>query len=198
MINITLSFDKIKRILHKSLDFNTYILLKFIEAGELDEIGKYWTNTGYNIPDKLLEMTACGFVNIDNKLTKRGKETLQFIDNESISINFLELHKRLQEEMIKLTGKKQKTLQGRFPFLCNWKDLAENIAKVAKKYGELDAKKTEKVLISYVNRCFLAKFEHCQLVYYYLIKDGNSNFFTDYEGFEEKQEPKEYKTVVDI
>ena len=61
-------------------------------------------------------------------------------------------------------------------------------ATVTTSYNLEDEKKVKEVLISYVKRCVKARFEYVQTIGYYILKDGMSNFATDYENFESREE----------
>ena len=86
-------------------------------------------------------------------------------------------------------------LQGKYGFIPTGSDLKLRLQKIIKKYNLEDEKKVKEVLLSYVKRCVKARFEYVQTIGYYILKDGMSNFATDYENYENVGEEKDEKEI---
>lgn len=176
-----MKYELIKKILNSPISILDYLILEHIAnntAKEFIEDKKFRDSSLY-----FLKMKE--FVSDNNKLTLKGKELLEKLQEEDVSWDFYNnLHKNLQEKMISLTGKKQKMLQGKYAFLPNEKDLKLRLQKVIKEYQLNDLQKIEKVLLLYVEKCNKARFEYVSTIEYYLTKDKISKFVTDYENYE--------------
>lgn len=105
----------------------------------------------------------------------------------------MELHIKLQEKLVELTGKKQvrdKVRGGKLhSFLCNPLDLGKNLKKVIQLYKLKDADRTliEKTLFKHIEDCQKAD-SWFPLVYYYIFKEGKSQMVTDMETVTEVSE----------
>lgn len=172
----------LKKALENGISLETYCVLKIIEDGALYEFGI-----------DVSHYQVLGLVDDDRNLTEKAVNLLKFIEKEEKS-SYIAIHEALQNKLLQLTGRKQKVLQGKYSFLCNAKDLENRIIKVAKKYKLLNINKIEKCLVRYIEECHKKNFEYCQLIIYYIEKDGNSNLATDYLEFEETQE-QEFKST---
>lgn len=183
----------------KNYKFDVYVALKIVEDGSNYLFpNNYFTET-YN------NLKASGYIYSETQLTPKGKELLKEISGERVSkkVNndfYQQLHKKLQTELITLTGKKQKMINGKYPFLCNSTDLEYKLSKVIKKYKLEDKNKIEKLLLRYVYNCHKANFEMTAIVEYYIDKNNFSKLATDYENFSEKEEVKkeELKNTKDL
>lgn len=174
---------KIETIFKYNLDFNLYHTLIMIqEKSEYlnNPIVKHWIS--------LLEIKK--FVE-NNEITQLGIKVLKECGSFDKSINYLKLHKNLENELITLTGKKQKVLQGTYSFLPNVRDLQKKLDGIILKHKLKDTSKIEKVLIEYVKKCHKKSFDKVQLISYYIEKNGISNFVNDYNNFEEVKEKEE-------
>jgi len=129
-----------------------------------------------------------GYCNFQLELTKKGRELLESVQpSKKIDTNFYkELHKKLQNELFILTGKKQKVIGGKYSFLCNAFDLEHKLSRLIKKHQITDLKRIEKLLLKYIHTCYKADFKMVQLLEYYIEKSGTSKLMTDFESFEEK------------
>ena len=143
----------------------------------------------FKFSSQIFHLKENEYISNNNKLTLKGKQLLDELNQfEEKSDFYSQLHKSLQDELVNLTGKKQKMLQGKYGFIPTGSDLKLRLQKIIKKYNLEDEKKVKEVLISYVKRCVKARFEYVQTIGYYILKDGMSNFATDYENFESREE----------
>jgi hypothetical protein len=135
-----------------------------------------------------------GYLGLNNKLTPEGKNFIEFeigIPSYEQKVNsdfYVELHKKLQDRLIELTGKKQHVIQGKYSFLCNSKDIQKKLSKVITSYGLKDLNRVEKVLLNYVSKCVKARFDRVQLIEYFIMKDNVSALVTQYENYEDEEE----------
>jgi hypothetical protein len=112
-----------------------------------------------------------------------------------------ELHLKLQEKLVELTGKKQvrDKIKGgsSFSFLCNQLDLGKNLRKVVQLYKLKDSDRPliEKTLFHHMESCNKAQ-SWFPLVYYYIFKDGKSQLVTDMEGALEVSEDHNFNSEV--
>lgn len=186
-----MKYELISKILNSPITILDYLILEHIANNTAKEIIK--DNTFNKM---LLMLNLSGYISNNNKLTLKGKELLDQLQKEEVSTDFYSnLHKNLQEEMISLTGKKQKMLQGKYAFLLNEKDLKLRLQKVIKEYQLNDLQKVEKVLLLYVEKCNKARFEYTPTVEYYIWKDKTSRLATDYENYNEEEIVYEDNTV---
>lgn len=118
-------------------------------------------------------------------LTPKGKELFKV--SNKVDNFYVELHKKLQNKLIELTGSKQKTLNKKYSFLCNSQDLASKLSKVIKKYKLNNWNKVESLLLQHIINSYKANWEYVLLIEYYIEKNNSSKLATDYEGFEEKE-----------
>lgn len=142
-----------------------------------------------------------GYLGLNNKLTLEGKNLIEFeigIPNYEAKVTtdfYVELHKKLQDRLVELTGKKQNMLQGKYAFLCNVKDLQTKLSKVITKYSLKDLNRIEKILLNYVNKCVKARFDKVQLIEYFIMKDNISALATAYDNYEDIEEDTKITTT---
>ena len=149
-----------------------------------------------------------GYINFECKLTELGTSILNKCENNVNIINkkeinkFIELYKTLQNELVRLTGKKQIKANGAYTFLCNEVDLKNKLSKVIIKYKLKDWEKIKKLLLLHIQKAKKQNFDKVMLVGYYIEKNGNSTLASDYDGFaigeekiNENIQPKEIKTL---
>jgi hypothetical protein len=177
------NLDTCLKIIKNGLTFEEYIILCILQDGALDSIGNYQWD-----PIKLIQK---GYLFVGNKLTPKAEEMLKSIDYKP---NFVDLHKRLQNKLISIIGKKQVQCNGGYTFLCNSTDLQNRLSKVIKKYKLSDMKKVEDCLFRHIDSSKKKNFEYVQTMAYYIEKDGNSSLVTDYENFNENFEIKKQDT----
>lgn len=193
-----IDITELSKVASKFITVEQYIVLKIIEDGCL-----------YLFPNNLFAATivglkSSGYIYSETQLTPKGKELLKEISENKVSKkvdNFYTiLHKKLQTELTTLTGKNQKMINGKYPFLCNAVDLEYKLSKVIKKYKLEDKNKIEKLLLRYVYNCYKANFEMVQLIEYYIDKNNFSKLATDYDNYTEKEEVKkeELKNTKDL
>ncbi len=186
-----MKYELIKKILNSPITILDYLILEHIANNTAKEFVEDKDQTPFKgaIFGHLTWLKQEEYVSDNNKLTLKGKELLDQLQKEEINTDFYSnLHNNLQQKMISLTGKKQKMLQGKYGFIPNPKDLKLRLQKVIKEYQLNDIQKVEKVLLLYVKKCVKARFEYVQTIGYYILKDGMSNFATDYENFESREE----------
>jgi hypothetical protein len=184
-----------KLIKHPDISVVEYFLLLNIYYNQEEEFLK---DNSYN--RKFQNLRELGFLALNNKLTLEGKNLIEFeigksdflkkeeTVKEKIPENYFDnLHTKLQDKLYNLTGKKQNMLQGKYAFLCNKSDLQKRLAKVIKDYKLKDLDKIEKILLNYVTKCVVTRFDKVHLIQYFIIKDGNSILATIYENYEENE-----------
>lgn len=182
-------------ILDSPITVLDFILLESISNGtfeEFESIDKFYTHLQF--------LKTNEYVSNNNKLTLKGKELLVDLNKIDEKVDFYgQIHKSLQDELLNLTGKKQKMLQNKYGFIPTANDLKLRLQKVIKKYNLGDEKRVKEVLLSYIRRCVKARFEYVQTIGYYILKDGMSNFATDYENYIEiKQEEQDEFTGINV
>lgn len=174
--------------------------IKLEEIFYLERIG---AENNANINQGLLRK---GMIDENGKITSAGKELLLklggnepidarpiVVDNEGIN----SLHKKLEDVIVKYTGKKQARgdINGtKFSFLCGEADLIQQIQKVIVKYKLKDYSSIEAALLKYVDRACRTK-QYFPIVYYYISKDGQSKLVADLVDAKETEEIKEKKTA---
>ena len=185
-----IKLEDLQKIYKEGIDFSSFFKLVIAQKG-----GVYLFPSLDFTPEKLE-----GYLTFDLQLTKKGEDLLNKINGVSTKIDtnfYKELHKKLQNELFTLTGKKQKVIGGKYSFLCNSFDLENRLSKVVKKYNLEDLNKIEKLLIKYIYNCYKADFKMTPLIEYYIIKDNSSKLVTDYFNFEEKKEIQKEKKLID-
>ena len=194
-MEINLKFNTISKILNSNLTIDDYIILKSVENNKLTELLS-WKN--YD----LCNLQISGYLTIStNLLTDKSKNLIKEIESEVKMNKFEELHKSLQNKLLELTGKKQKVISGKYPFLCNVRDLENKLSKVITKYKLKDFVKIESILLSHIENSHKSGFKMVQLVEYFIEKDSKSVLATLYDGWEEPElekqvvEPKEIKDL---
>lgn len=137
-----------------------------------------------------------------NGITEKGKAILKEIEgnvSKKVDSKYTLLHKTLQDELVRLTSKKQAKANGEYTFLCNEIDLHNKLSKCMTKYKLKDWEKIEKLLILHVNKAYKQNFNKVLLVQYYIEKNGMSTLASDYENYSEidqkKQENNNYDGV---
>lgn len=122
-------------------------------------------------------------------LAQYKNEQLNTVVNLKSSNYYVELHTKLKNQLIKLTGKPQKKLKfsgnsKEYSFLCNPIVLENNIKKACEKFKMTDLTIIEDLLL-----------EHCKsnnrLMEYYIIKHDRikgviSDLYTDYTTYQKE------------
>ena len=124
-----------------------------------------------------------GMIDEKDGITQNGKNLLEFALNENVEDVVREakpkiedgiegLHKKLEDKLLELTGKKQmkaNILGKNFPFLCNSHDLEARIKKVMIKYKLSDFQQIENCLLGYIETCN-KRGKWFPILQYYIIK----------------------------
>lgn len=197
---MNISIITLSKGVEKGLNFEQIITLLIKEDGITYLFDKYeFQEQG---------LFLLGYLDAKGEITLKGKEFLKSIadKNELVSNKkdnwYEELHKKLENELVTLTKRKQKVIGGKYSFLCNSKDLEYKLSKTIKKYKLEDKVKVEKLLLKHIFNCYKANWEFAKLIEYYIEKSGISQLATDYSNFQEKEaevkqdiEPKEIKNL---
>lgn len=198
---------KEEKLLSEGLDFNILYVLQNIKNLPDNIKVRGWKELAVRkgLIDRTDSLTEKGFsivelfINKEEQPTVVQKEEKKQPNGLTFEQWCISLHSKLQLLLFQRTGKKQKTLYGGFPFLCNAKDLEGKLKTVINKYKITNLEKCEKVLINYVEKSIKTNFDKVKIIQYYIMKDGFSLFYTDYEQFEEEQmEQPTLKQGVDI
>jgi hypothetical protein len=131
-----------------------------------------------------------GLLTNTEELTTKSYEILKEIEgkNDTKGINYPLLHKKLQDELFKLTGERQYRVDGKYSFFPNLKDFTDKLKKVVLKYKLKDYNKIETILLNHIRKAVKANFKYIPLLGYYISKDSKSMLVDDYENFIEGQE----------
>lgn len=179
-----MNYKKIKKVLEGPITILDFLILENIA----NNLGDEFIND-LSLIAHVEFLRKEELISDNDKLTLKGKTLLEGYNKcESKSNNFFSsLHKKLQDKLVELTGKKQKMLQSKYGFIPNERDLTLRLQKVIKKYSLEDLEKVEKVLLSYIENSYKARFEYVSIMEYYILKNDSSRLATDYEGFVEEQ-----------
>lgn len=191
------NLDILLNLKKENITINKYILLKIIEDCSLSSFKEDYR-------EELVNLKLEGLINSELELTTKGMELLQSIEGKKTkSIDYDKLHLTLQNKLLSLTGKKQFMVGGKYAFLSNKLDFTNKLKGVISKYKLKDFNKLEKLLILHIEKAVKEKFQYISLMNYYISKDGKSQLYDDYEGYEENEketvkeqiEPKEIKNL---
>ena len=173
-----MKYELIKKILNSPITILDYLILEHVKENTFENFLE-----DVKFSSQIFHLKQNEYISNNNKLTLKGKQLLDELNQfEEKSDFYSQLHKSLQDELVNLTGKKQKILQGKYAFLPNEKDLKLRLQKVIKEYQLNDLQKVEKVLLLYVEKCNKARFEYTPTIEYYILKDKSSRLATDYEN----------------
>lgn len=183
-----MKYEKYKELLAAKYSLDVLWGLKFLKDGE-------------EIPENIKQgIKRKGWIDENNIITSLGEGMLGYLQEDGIKSSekiadspkedfFSELHKKLQDKLIELTGKKQKVISGKYSFLPNSTDLKIRLEKVIKKYHlEDELNKIEKVLLKHIEQSHKAGWQMVVLLDYYISKDNTSRMVTALEGKEEEEE----------
>lgn len=176
-----LNSQNIEKIFKEGLSIDAFTYLLLVRNGEVEKFKPFFNG----LPISLINR---GCIDPSGKLTPKGEGILNIIAGKKVtkkSNNYDTIFVALQEEIERLTGKKQKTdkIHGKsYSFLPNMVDFNDRFHKVVTKYKIDDLVKAEKVLINYINKCNKAN-NWFPVLEYYLFKDNQSRFATDYLNF---------------
>ena len=190
-----MKIEELLSIYKNNIDFNIFALLFIAQDGS----NYLFPNLDYK------SLKEQGLVDFECKLTKKGKEVLdKCLNDEKVSkkvdIGINQLFIACQDELLKLTGKKQKTSKienKSYSFLPNFIDFQDKLSKVVKRYKLEDSNKLKAVLLQYINKCHEAN-NWFPILEYYISKDNKSRLATDYENFEEQEKQIKKTGTIDI
>ena len=177
-------------ILSKGIDVNMFTVLLLIHEGN-----KFDDTSDIKVKSWLLLLTKHQLIDSNQLLTEKGEiyisEFKSVSSEKSDSFNFEiwceQLHAKLKERLIKLTGKGQKVAKIRtssYSFLCNVNDLSKKMKNFVKVYKVKDYAKIEKTLLAYIDKCHKQD-SWFPLIEYYIMKDGTSKLATDLESIDQ-------------
>jgi len=174
-----MKIEELLDIYRANVDFNMFALLYIVK----DQSNYLFPNLDYK------ELKEQGLVDFECKITKKGEEILNkcLKENEKVSNKidkYQELHKKLQDELIRLTNKSQVKANGGYTFLCNQVDLHNKLSKTIVKYKLKNWEKIEKLLILHINKAYKQNFDKVMLIQYYIEKNGNSTLASAYESYD--------------
>lgn len=133
--------------------------------------------------DKSLELMMDGYIFPGGTITKKGNDLVASIVEINNHETYEQLHKELQDRLLKLTGKKQVKANGGYTFLCNSIDLKNKLSKVIVKYKLSDWSKIKKLLLLHIDKAHKQRFDKVMLMQYYIEKNSSSTLASDYESF---------------
>lgn len=186
MINV----DKYKKILDSGLLLDHYYLLCNIrDGGEIPKSKRILgfinllNKKGFIEDDKLTDLAM---VLIDDSTTTTTTTDI-VTETENKQVDFIEwvkdLHLRLQDKLVELTGNKQ--VRGKigsvpYSFLPNPTDLGKVLSKVIVQYKLKDLGAIERCMFRHVERCN-SKNHWFPIMGYYILKNNQSLLVTDLE-----------------
>jgi len=186
-----MKYELIKKILNSPVTILDYLILEHIKENTFENFLE-----DAKFSSQIFHLKENEYISNNNKLTLKGKQLLDELNQfEEKGDFYSQLHKSLQDELVNLTGKKQKMLQGKYAFLPNEKDLKLRLQKVIKEYQLNDLQKVEKVLLLYVEKCNKSRFEYTPTIEYYIWKEKSSRLATDYDNYNEEDIIYEDNTV---
>jgi hypothetical protein len=193
MINI----EKYNKILSTGLLLDHFILLCNIKDKK-DSIKNKRIGGFYNL------LCKKGYIE-EGVVTEKGLElvgddavvlmkTIVTLDNTTKPLEefdyatwVIELHKKCQNKLLELTGKRQirDSINNKFyPFLPNSTDLGRALLRAITAYKLSDFDTMEKTILNYIEKCFKAK-SWFPILGYYIIKNNSSTMVTDMESIDE-------------
>lgn len=182
--------EKYKNLLDAGLSLDHYFLLynirnkiKIIENKRINGFKNLLIKKGYL--DKGGKITESG-----EKIVEKCKDIP--VTQQSLYQRVESLHKKIQDRLIELTGKKQvltsiKKGSKQYYFLEGPRVLESKISRVMKIYNFKDLDKIEKVIINYVETCHM-KNDWFPLLHYWILKDNVSQMMTAIDSMEDNEE----------
>ena len=177
------NLETLLKIKELGLSVRYYLLLKLVEDNALFNFREEYL-------DIIVDCKTQGFLTNTEELTTKSYEILKEIEgkNDTKGINYPLLHKKLQDELFRLTGERQYRVDGKYSFFPNLKDFTDKLKKVVLKYKLKDYNKIETILLNHIRKAVKANFKYIPLLGYYISKDSKSMLVDDYENFIEGQE----------
>lgn len=179
-----------KWVLAKGIDMNLMICLLLLQNAKLD-------TSDIKVKSWILLLKKHQLIAEDETITEKGElyiaefnANLQEIKKDSFNFDVWceQLHEKLRNKLLKLTGKSQVRATIRsssYSFLCNSKDLNKKLKSFIKIYKTNDYQKIEKTLLRYIETCHKSQ-SWFPLMEYYILKDSTSKLATDLETIEEE------------
>lgn len=180
-------------VLSKGIDINLMTCLLLIHEGN-----KLSNCSDIKVKSWMLLLKKHQLLTESEVVTEKGEIYISEYNNLSKNIvadsfNFdvwcEQLHEKLKERLLKLTGKSQKVSkirQASYSYLCNVKDLTKKLKGFVKVYNVKNYQKIEDGLLNYINKCHKED-SWFPLIEYYIMKDGTSKLATDFDIVIEKE-----------
>lgn len=193
--------EKYQNLLNQGLCLDHYYILVMLYNNQklpahkrIQGFANVLIKRGYLLEGNVLSDKALELIH-DDILTDIAISTTTTTTMNPSALDFndwvFDLHTKLQNKLVELTGKKQirdRVKGGKpFSFLCNPQDLTSQLKKVITKYKINDRPTIEATLIKHIENCYKAN-SWFPLVYYYIMKEGASQMVTDLESANEKEE----------
>ncbi len=97
-MEIVFNNEKIDQIFQKGLSPNSFLYLLYCKENNKEYIEKFEQHN----PDMVMSLIVSGNTTANNTLTEKGRLLIESIEgkvSKKIDINYVELHKKLQEEL---------------------------------------------------------------------------------------------------
>lgn len=201
-----ITVEKFIQIEEKGLTLDLYFLLCSIHSGEKPPETR--RNEGYinllvkkgYVKNGELTEEAVELVKDEMIIKAANQPVEEIVEKEPFDVWVKRLHKICEDEMIRLTGKKQmrQSINGGNPhsFMCRAEDMKERLLTVVKRYKllETDRGKVEQVMINHINSCHKAN-NWFPTIWNYIYKDKMSKLATDLSTLEDDKKPTKAKTA---
>lgn len=190
-----IDLEQYERILNNGLLLDHYLVLVHLKEGK--ELSKSKRVNGF-----INLLVKKGYIE-DGALSEKGMvflaegDVIQPLISSSVDkkdvVDFGlwvdQLHRRLQDKLVELTGNKQvrdKIDKKTYPFLPNPTDLGRTVYKAIVLYKLTDLVKIEKCLMLHIEKCHRAH-SWFPLMKYYIMKNGASDMITDMENIDDEE-----------
>lgn len=187
----------LKLLCDKLLTPNEFAILKILE----DNSEYMFKNVFWYTANKTRLITL-GYITADgNSLSEKGREFIKSVEKPKENTDLITVYKDLEKLMIKLTGKRNKIISGKYSFFMNERDFVDKLGKTMEKYKLNDISKVKKCLENHIANSVKAEFKRVTLLNYYISKDNVSILATDYETIndvEAAEVKEELKKVKDL
>ena len=108
-----MKYELIKKILNSPITILDYLILEHVKENTFENFLE-----DVKFSSQIFHLKQNEYISNNNKLTLKGKQLLDELNQfEEKSDFYSQLHKSLQNELVNLTGKKQKMLQGKYGFI---------------------------------------------------------------------------------
>lgn len=197
------------KILKEGLLLDHYNILVSIRDGRdlpkskrIDGFTNLLHKKGY-IEDGVLTKKAVDIIGEKSITTVKNTPILSKQDVSSVNISswVQSLHKKCEQKLIEITGKKQvrDSINGKsYSFLPNATDLGRILSRAIQLYKLTDYDKIERTILLYISKCGSAK-SWFPVLQYYILKNNMSAMVTDMESLEsDENEAKSDDTIVNI